>query len=146
MIDRAVIAAFVLSLLGATYQMIAYGLTYLVDNRYNYNYYSGVSGIWFIIATLVVFWAASHLMDNRDPQRAIWPSIILAMGAANLGNMIIQWITPVNFGPLAAQTVPADVILTSIPGPLMLIAGGIFGFVAVQHQRKISSLGIRSPT
>jgi hypothetical protein len=146
MADRAVMAAFVLSLLGAAYQMIAYGLTYLLDNRYNYNYYSGVGGFWIVIAILVVIWAMSHLMDGHGPQRVIWPSIILAMGAANLANMIILWITPVNFGPLATQTVPADVILTSIPGPLLLIAGGIFGFIAVQHQRKISSLGIRPPT
>ena len=142
MADRAAIAAFTLSLLGAAYQMVAYGLAYLVDNRYNYNYYFGISGVWIIIATVVVFWAISHLMDSRDPARATWPAIITAMGAANLGNMIIQWITPVFFSPLGNQTVPADVVLTLIPAPLLLIVGGIFGFVAVQHQRKISSLGI----
>jgi len=129
MADRAAIAAFTMSLLGAAYQMVAYGLAYLVDNRYNYNYYFGISGVWIIIATVVVFWAISHLMDSRDPQRAAWPAIIMAMGVANLGNMIIQWI-------------PADVIVTLTPAPVLLIAGGIFGFVAVQHQRKISSLGI----
>ncbi len=102
----------------------------------------GISGVWIIIATVVVFWAISHLMDSRDPQRAAWPAIIMAMGAANLGNMIIQWITPVYFGFLGSQTVPADVIVTLTPAPVLLIAGGIFGFVAVQHQRKISSLGI----
>ncbi len=142
MADRAAIAAFVLSLLGAAYQMIAYGLAYLVDNRYNYNYYFGISGVWIIIATVVVFWAISHLMDSRDPQRAAWPAIIMAMGAAILGNMIMQWMTPVFFEPLGNQAVPADVIVTLTPAPLLLIVGGIFGFVAVQHQRKISSLGI----
>jgi len=141
MADRAAIAAFVLSLLGAAYQMLAYGLAYLVDNRYNYNYYFGISGVWIFIATVVVFWAISHLMDSRDPQRAAWPAIIMAMGAAILGNMIIQWMTPVFFEPLGNQAVPADVIVTLTPAPL-LIVGGIFGFVAVQHQRKISSLGI----
>ncbi len=142
MADRAAIAAFVLSLLGAAYQMMAYGLADLVDPRYNYNYYFGISGVWIIIATVVVFWAISHLMVSRDPARATWPAIITAMGAANLGNMIIQWMTPIFFSPLGNQTVPADVVLTLIPAPLLLIVGGIFGFVAVQHQRKISSLGI----
>ena len=120
----------------------SFGLAYLVDNRYNYNYYFGISGVWIIIATVVVFWAISHLMDSRDPQRAAWPAIIMAMGAAILGNMIIQWMTPVFFEPLGNQAVPADVIVTLTPAPLLLIVGGIFGFVAVQHQRKISSLGI----
>jgi len=56
--------------------------------------------------------------------------------------MIMQWMTPVLFEPLGNQAVPADVIVTLTPAPLLLIVGGIFGFVAVQHQRKISSLGI----
>src|SRR3989449_10916188 len=107
MADRAAIAAFTMSLLGAAYQMVAYGLAYLVDNRYNYNYYFGISGVWIIIATVVVFWAISHLMDSRDPQRAAWPAIIMAMGVANLGNMIIQGINTVYFGFIGRQTVPA---------------------------------------
>src|SRR5947208_15442981 len=94
------------------------------------------------MSALVGFLAFTHFNDSRDPQRAAWPAIIMAMGVANLGNMIIQCITPVYFGFLGSQTVPADVIVTLTPAPVLLIAGGIFGFVAVQHQRKISSLGI----
>src|SRR5207247_10567493 len=112
MADRAAIAAFVLSLLGAAYQMIAYGLAYLVDNRYNYNYYFGISGVWIIIATVVVFWAISHLMDSRDPQRAAWPAIIMAMGAAILANMIIQWLTLVFFDPIGNRHFSSHIVFT----------------------------------
>src|SRR5205807_4687262 len=126
MADRASIVAFVLSLLGATYQMIGFGLAYSVNNQYNYNYYAGFSSIWVIIATVVVFWAISHLIDSPSSQRGIWPSIIIAMGAANLGNMIIDWSTPVNDGVLGSRYVPAGVIITLIPAPLLLVAGGVF--------------------
>jgi len=143
MADRAAVAAFVLSLLGASYQMISYGLAYLIDSRYNYNYFFGIYGSWILISTLVVFWAIGHLLDSRDSQSVAWPSIILAMGVADLGNLIIIWNTPDYAIPLGGQTVSASVILTLTPAPLLLIVGGIFGFTAVQHQKKISSLGIR---
>src|SRR5947199_10857353 len=115
MADRAAIAAFVLSLLGAAYQMLAYGLAYLVDNRHNYAYYFGIGGVWIFIATVVVFWAISHLMDSRDPQRAASPAIITAMGAAILGNMIIQCMTPVFSEPLGNHAVAAVVMRTVTP-------------------------------
>jgi len=146
MSDRTAVVAFVLSLIGATYQMISYGVEFLIYTRYNYSYVFGVSGSMILIGTLVVFWAIGDLGDNRDSQNVAWPSIILAMGVANLGNLIIMWNTAGYVFLLGGQTLPVGVMLALSPPPLLLIAGGIFGFIALKHQRKISSLGIRSPS
>jgi hypothetical protein len=141
MSGRVAIATFVLSLLGATYQLMSYGLAFLVDSRANYNYYFGFNGIFTVIATVVVFWAVSHLLDGPDSQRVVWPAIILAIGVANLGNLIIAWATPAIVEPLALQTVPLDTIVTLVPAPLLMILGGVCGLVALQQQRKTSRIG-----
>src|SRR6266498_413511 len=117
MADRAALAAFVLSMLGATYQMLSYGLAFLVDNRTSFYYYNTIFGL-NIIANFLVFWAASHLVGQRTYRSIAWPSIILAIGAANLGNMIIQWSTTPTGSPFISQTVPVDIVLTLVPGPL----------------------------
>lgn len=135
MSSRASIAAFVLSLLGVTYQMMSYSIAYLVDNRYNYlSLYYGLAAYFDIFALLVAFWALSHLLVNQGPQRAIWPAIIFAIGVANLGNLIITWTTPINTGILgSSQTFPTDIALTLMPAPLLLILGGMLGFIAARN-------------
>jgi hypothetical protein len=118
--------------------MISYGLAYLVDNRYNYlSVYYGLTAYFAyfeIFALLVGFWALSHLLVNQGSQRAVWPAIILAIGAANLGNLIITWATPINTGILgSSQTLPTDIALTLMPSSLLLIFGGILGFIAARN-------------
>jgi hypothetical protein len=134
MAGKAAIVAFVLSLVGLTYQMMSYGLAYLIDNRYNYNNYYSLNAYFSIFAIVVGFWASSHLLESRDSQRITWPAIILALGTAILGNLIIAWSTPSNIGILGAvQMPPADIVVTLIPSPLLLILGSILGFVAARH-------------
>jgi hypothetical protein len=117
---------------------MSYGLAYLIDNRYNYNnYYYGLNAYFSIFAIVVGFWASSHLLESRDSQRITWPAIILALGTAILGNLIIAWSTPTNIGILGAtQTPPVDLIVTLIPSPLLLILSGIFGFMAARHPKQ----------
>lgn len=134
---KAATVSFVVSLIGVSYQMLSYGLAYLVDSRYGYySTFYGINIYTSIFGILVGFWAISHLLSSRDSERAIWPAIILALGATMLGNLIIFWATPVTGGPLGTgQTVPADTVLTLLPSPLLLIAGGLIGLKAARSPR-----------
>src|SRR2546430_685779 len=112
MADRAAIAAFTMSLLGAAYQMVAYGLAYLVDNRYNYNYYFGMSGVGIKMAAVVVLGETSHHRESRAPNRPACQEIIRERGFATVENMIIQWSPRFFFVFRGRQPAPADVIVT----------------------------------
>lgn len=134
---KAATVSFVVSLIGVSYEMISYGLAYLVDSRYGYyssfysvNIYASIFGI------LVGFWALSHLLSSRDSERITWPAIILALGTAMLGNLIVFWATPVSVGPLGGQTVPLDAVVTLLPSPLLLIAGGLIGLKATRSPQQ----------
>lgn len=134
MADRFVTLAFVFSLLGAVYQLISLGLAYYVDRQFSYFVYIGLGTYVNSFDTLIVFWSIAHLMDERDTRRTTWPAILLGIGVANLANLIVAWITPIYTGlALANQTLPLDLGLTLLPAPLLLILGGIFGFIAARR-------------
>jgi hypothetical protein len=123
-------------LIGATYQMISFGLAYVWFNQYNYNY---TTRMYFnISAFLIEFWAISHLLNAREVQRVVWPAIIVALGAGTLGNLIISWATPNVFPILGDPTimVSANVAATLLPAPILLILGGISGLIAARRSQQ----------
>ena len=140
MAERATVAAFVLSLLGATYQMVSIALSYLIDHQFPYYYYIGLYGYFNSFAILVTFWALAHLMDKQDSRRTTWSGILLGIGVANLVNLALAGIslTSASF-PLNSSSLPIDIELTLLPAPLLLILGGIFGFVAARRANREKS-------
>lgn len=141
MADKSVAVAFVLSLLGAMYQLISFALAYLVDHQLSYFYYIGLNNYVNSFDTLIVFWSIAHLMDEKDSRRTTWPAIIMGIGVANLANLIIVWVTPINTGfPSTSQTLPLDLGLTLLPAPILLILGGIVGFIAARRVRRVATV------
>jgi hypothetical protein len=125
-------AAFVLAIIGAAYQMISLYVAALVDrNTYLYNSYGyGYETLFF--SSFFVFWSASHLLEDWRG-RITWPSIILGLGVANLATVILGYY--VQNSPLQIASTPPSItpILAIIPGPLLMIIGGILGFSAVRQ-------------
>lgn len=142
MADRSAGVAFVITLLGATYQMISYALGYLIDHQFIFFYYIGLGSYLNSFGILIIFWAMAHLLDKQDSRRTTWPAIILGIGVADLANLLIAWLTPVNTGqyPPTTQTLPLDIGLTFLPGPPLLILGGIFGFISARRARRAAAV------
>ena len=132
MTDRVSIVAFALSILGAGYQMVSYEIAYFVDKSSTYYLFLSFYDLT-LVMNLVVFYAAGHFIGSQANKSAAWPSMILAIGAANLGNLIAEYFTPVNNGILQTVSVPVGVLLALIPAPLLLIVGSLLGFVAVRR-------------
>ncbi|HXL50291.1 MAG TPA: hypothetical protein VN949_00605 [Candidatus Limnocylindrales bacterium] len=130
MANRATIA-FVFAIIGAAYQMLSLYVAALVDrNTYLYNYGYGYETLFF--SSFFVFWSASHLIEDWRG-RITWPSIILGLGVANLSTVILGYY--VQNSPLQIASTPPSItpILAIIPGPLLMIFGGILGFSAVRQ-------------
>ncbi len=130
MANRATIA-FVFAIIGAAYQMLSLYVAALVDrNTYLYNYGYGYETLFF--SSFFVFWSASHLIEDWRG-RITWPSIILGLGVANLSTVILGYY--VQNSPLQIPSTPPSItpILAIIPGPLLMIFGGILGFSAVRQ-------------
>jgi len=130
MANRAT-AAFVFSIIGAAYQMTSLYVAVLVDrNTYLYNYGYGYETLFF--SSFFVFWSGSHLLEDWKG-RITWPSIILGLGAANLSTIILGYYAQ-NSPPQIASMLPSITpILALVPGPLLMIIGGILGFSAVRR-------------
>lgn len=140
MAEKATVAAFVFSLLGATYQMVSIALAFLVDRQFPYYYYIGLYSYFNSFAILVLFWAMAHFMDKQDPRHTTWSAIILSIGVASLANLILALISPINTGfPANNQPVPFGIGAALLPAPLLLILGGTFGFVAARHANREKS-------
>jgi hypothetical protein len=130
MMNRAT-AAFGFSIIGAAYQMISLYVAALVDrNTYLYNYGYGYETLFF--SSFFVFWSASHLIEDWRG-RITWPSIILGLGVANLTTVILGYY--VQNSPLQIASTPSSITptLAIIPGPLLMIIGGVLGFSAVRQ-------------
>ncbi len=130
MANRATIA-FVFAIIGAAYQMLSLYVAALVDrNTYLYNYGYVYETLFF--SSFFVFWSASHLIEDWRG-RITWPSIILGLGVANLSTVILGYY--VQNSPLQIASTPPSItpILAIIPGPLLMIFGGILGFSAVRQ-------------
>ena len=124
-------AAFVLAIIGAAYQMISLYVAALVDvNTYVYNYGYGYETLFF--SSFFVFWSASHLIEDWRG-RITWPSIILGLGVANLATVILGYYVPYSRAQIASTLPSITPILAIMPGPILMILGGILGFSAVRQ-------------
>jgi uncharacterized protein YneF (UPF0154 family) len=130
MMNRAT-AAFGFSIIGAAYQMISLYVGALVDgNTYLYNYGYGYETLFF--SSFFVFWSASHLIEDWRG-RITWPSIILGLGVANLATVILGYYVQNSRVQIASTPPSITPILAIMPGPLLMILGGILGFSAVRQ-------------
>ena len=131
MANRAT-AAFVFSIIGAAYQLTSLYVAVLVDRSTNPFYYT-VSFDSLFLTSLVVVWSASHILEDWKGQ-ITWPSIILAVGIANMSTVIIAYyVQNLPTQPFPTTPSPAGATLALLAGPLLNIVGGILGFSAVRQ-------------
>lgn len=134
MVNRTT-AAFVFSVIGATYQIISLGVAALIDRGISlYFYIFGLNSL--VLTGLVVFWSASHILEDWKG-RITWPSIILALAIANLSSIILAYFVTSPYATLSVW-----VILALIPGPLLTLIGGILGFAAVRQYSSEHGRGV----
>ena len=131
MANRAT-AAFVFSIIGASYQLISLYIAVLIDRSTNPFYYT-VSFDSFFLTSLIVIWSASHILEDWKG-RIAWPSIILALGIANMSTVIIAYyIQNSATQPFPTTPSPLTATLALLSGPLLNIIGGLLGFSAVRQ-------------
>jgi hypothetical protein len=128
---RRATAAFVVAIIGGAYQMISLYVAALVDgNLYLYNYGYGYETLFF--SSFFVFWSASHLLEDWRG-RITWPSMILGLGVANLATVILGYYVQNSRLQIASTPPSITPILAIVPGPVLMILGGILGFSAVRQ-------------
>ena len=132
MANRAT-AAFILSIIGAAYQMIAIYVASLVDRNWALNYYGYFGYQTLFFTSFLVIWSASHILEDWRG-RITWPSIILALGITNLYLVIMayyaQTSSPIQY---SNTTSSLGAILALITGPVILTVAGILGLSAVRQ-------------
>ena len=130
MANRAT-AAFVVSIIGATYQMVSLFVANLVDRNTSLFYYSyGYETLFF--TSFLVLWSASHILEEWKG-RITWPAIIFAVGISNLSMIIIAYYAQTSTG-VGPSSVPSIGSITAlIFGPLIITIAGIIGLAAVRQ-------------
>jgi hypothetical protein len=130
MTNRA-IQAFVFSIIGATYQMISLSVAAVVDrNFFLYNYAFGSETLFF--SSFIAIWSTSHLLEDWKG-RITWPSIILALSVANLSTIILGYYGQNSPLGIASSSASITLSIALVPGPLLMIIGGLLGFSAVRQ-------------
>jgi hypothetical protein len=130
MTNRAT-AAFVVSIIGAAYQMISLYVTSLVDRNTSLIYYSyGYETLFF--TSFLVIWSASRILEDWKG-RITWPSIIVAIGIANLSGIIMAYYAQTSTIQNPPNVVSSGSVIALISGPVLIILGGIVGFSAVRQ-------------
>src|ERR1700704_1953595 len=125
MTNRAT-AAFVFSIIGASYQMISFYVAVLADrNSSIYNYSFGYQTLF--LSSFFVIWSASHILEDWKG-RITWPAVILALGIANISTVVLGYYA--QNSPLQIYSTPPSTgpILALSAGPLLTIIGGVLGF------------------
>lgn len=130
MANRAT-AAFVVSIVGATYQMISLYAAGLVDRNTSLIYYSyGYETLFF--TSFLVIWSASHILEEWKG-RITWPGITFGVGIANLAAIIMAYYAQTSTIQNPSNVPSFGSIAALISGPLIITAGGILGFSAVRQ-------------
>jgi len=131
MVNRAT-AAFVVSIIGAAYQMISLYVAVLIDRNTSPFFYFTVGYYTLFLTGFIVIWSASHILEDWKG-RITWPSIILVLGIANLASIIMSDYAQTS--PIQGSTTsPSITVITAIiSGPLLIVIGGILGFSAVRQ-------------
>src|SRR5947209_20271524 len=131
MANRA-IAAFAFSIVGSAYQMISLYVAGLIDRNTSLIYYNYGYEILFF-SGLIVIWSASHILEDWKG-RIAWPSIILALGIANMSTVIIAYyIQNSATQPFPTTPSPLTATLALLSSPLLNMIGGLLGFSAVRQ-------------
>ena len=128
MVNKAT-TAFAFSVVGAAYQLISPYIAALTSgNTLSYLYTYGLETL--ILSSFIVFWGASHLVEDWKG-RLTWPFLIFVLGVADFSSVILVYLTPQN---IFTQNTPLlNVTLAIFPGPVLVIIGGIIGFLAVRQ-------------
>jgi hypothetical protein len=129
MANRAT-AAFVVSITGAAYQMISVYVAGLFDRNTSLIYYSYGNETLFFTSFLVI-WSASRILEDWKG-RITWPSIIIAIGIANISAIIMAYYAQTSTIQIASNVPSIGTIIALATGPLMIILGGLLGFSAVK--------------
>jgi hypothetical protein len=131
MANRAT-ATFVISIVGAAYQLISTPVAGLVDRNSSLIYYNYSYEILFF-TSLIVIWSASHILEDWKG-RITWPTIILVLGIANVSLVIMAYYaqssSPIQ---ISYNGLSLGAVLALILGPVMLTVAGILGFSAVRQ-------------
>ena len=131
MTNRAT-ATFVLSIVGAAYQLISTPVAGLIDRNTSLIYYNYSYEILFF-TSLIAIWSASHILEDWKG-RITWPSIILVLGIANVSLIIMAYYAQTSSPIQIAYTgISLGAVLALVAGPVLLIIGGILGFTAVRQ-------------
>ena len=130
MANRAT-AAFVVSIIGAAYQMISLYVAGLVDRSTSLIYYSyGYETLFF--TSFLVIWSASRILEDWKG-RITWPSIILAIGVANISAIIMAYYAQTSTMQIPSSVPSSSSVIALISGPIVIILGGVLGFSAVKQ-------------
>lgn len=135
MVNKATVA-FAFSVIGAAYQMISPYVAALANgNSLSYIYTYGLETL--ILSSFIVFWGASHLVEDWKG-RVTWPFLIFVLGIANFASIMMVYFTPSNLLVIpTANSSLLNVTLAVVPGPILVMIGGIIGFLAVgQYSRE----------
>ena len=133
MVNKATVA-FAFSVFGAAYQMISPYVAALANGNnltYLYTYFLQT----LILSSFIVFWGASHLVEDWKG-RITWPFLIFVLGVANFSTIIMVYFTPSNILGIPIPTTNStllNVTLAMIPGPILVTIGGIIGYFAVRQ-------------
>ena len=118
MANRATVG-FLFYVTGGAYQIISPYVAAIVDrNSSPYYVYSFET---LILTSFLVFWGASHLLEDWKG-RITWPFLIFALGIANLSSIIMAYYIP-NTLPFSTPNPLLNATLSLIPGPLLIIIG-----------------------
>jgi hypothetical protein len=130
MANRAT-AAFVVSIIGAAYQMISLYVASLVDRNTSLIYYSyGYETLFF--TSFLVIWSASRILEDWTG-RITWPSIIFAIGVANISAIIMAYYAQTSTAQIPSSVPSSGSVIALISGPILIILGGVLGFSAVKQ-------------
>ena len=94
MANRATVG-FLFSVTGGAYQIISPYVAAIVD-RNSSPYYYVYSFETLILTSFLMFWGASHLLEDWKG-RITWPFPIFALGIANLSSIIMAYYIPKHF-------------------------------------------------
>lgn len=128
MVNKATIA-FAFSVVGAAYQLLSPYVAALANgNGLSYLYTYSLETL--MLSSFIVFWGASHLVEDWRG-RVTWPFLTFVLGVANFSGIILVYLTPQNI--FTQNSSLLNVTLAILPGPVLVIIGGIIGFLAVRQ-------------
>ena len=111
--------------------MISLYVASLVDRNTSLIYYSyGYETLFF--TSFLVIWSASRILEDWKG-RITWPSIIFAIGVANISAIIMAYYAQTSTAQIPSSVPSSGSVIALISGPILIILGGVLGFSAVKQ-------------